>query len=254
VRRPSLSRALLALALLAAAPAAALGSGAVVEVDRLVLRADAHYRPQVLPRHRFAPIVFSGYVSFAGKHGQPPPALERAVVDFDHDGRIAAGGLPRCALARVEGASTAAARRACRTAIVGSGRLEALVMLAGGPVRVRPTLTVFNGPRRRGRPTAIIHARTEVPFQQTYAIVVPITRHSGDFRYRAAFDVPPVAAGLGRITRLKFRLGRRYRAGGKPRSYLSARCSDSIQRIRGDFRFDDGTVVTGALEKFCDAR
>jgi hypothetical protein len=254
VQRARLRRGLLAAVLLAALPASAFGSGALLEVNDLVMRTDAHYRPAELDRHRYTPIDFSGYVSLAGRTGGPPPALERIVLGFDHDGRLSVAGLPRCAPARIEGASTAEARRVCRGAIVGRGRLEALILLSSGAVKVRPALTVFNGPRTNGKPTALVHVRTEVPFQQTYAVLVPISRRGGEFRYWATFDVPPVAAGLGRITRIKVELGRRYRAHGKPRSYLAARCSDSIQRIHGDFRFADGTIISGALEKFCDVR
>lgn len=248
-------RAVLACCLLALLPAIpTVASGALVEVNDLILRADAGYRPHRLPRRQRVPIEFSGFVSFAGKQNRPPPALQRVVIDFDHDGRVNTSGLARCSPHRIETAGTREARRACRRAIVGRGKLRALVLLPGGAVEVHPTLTVFNGPRVDGHPTAVIHARTEVPVQQTYAIAVPISRRRGDFRYRAAFDVPPIAGGLGRVTRLQVHLGRRYRAHGKRRSYLSARCSDSIQRIRGHFTFDDGTIVAGALERFCDPR
>lgn len=248
-----LKLALLLGCLLAALPSGAAGT-ALIEVEGLVFRADGAFEPRKLPQKRFAPIDFEGFVSLEGRKAVAPPALERAVVDFDHDGRIASGGLPRCAPARIAGLSTQQARRACRGAIIGDGKIEAVILLAGGPVRVSSKLSIFNGPRLGGRPSALLHARTEVPLTQTYAIVVPIARIRGDFRYRVSLDVPPLAAGLGRITGIEIRVGRRYRAGGKRRSYLAARCSDSILRTRGDFRFADGTVIHGAIEKFCAQR
>lgn len=248
---------LLLLACLGAAlslPPAAAGSPAEVETSELLLRADAELKPEALPRRGFAPVAFEGFFSLAGRGGQPPPALRRAVIDFDRDGRLGVGGLARCRPERVEALGTRAARRACRSAIVGRGRIEAVILLAGGPVPVASALTVFNGPRLEGRPTALLHARIEVPFTQTHAILVPIRKRRGEFRYRVVLDVPPLAAGLGRLTRIEVDLGRRYRAGGKRRSYLSARCSDSILRTRGRFTFADGTVIDGALEKFCRQR
>jgi len=253
VPRAWLKLALLLGCLAAMLPAAAGGSALIV-VDSLVFRADGAFEPRHLPRHRFAPIDFEGFVSLRGRTTAAPPALERVVISFDHDGRLSAGGLPRCAPARIEALSTRAARRACAGALVGRGRLEAVVLLGGDPVGVRSALSIFNGPRVDGRPTAILHARTEVPATQTYAILVPIDKRRGDFRYRVAFDVPPIAAGLGRITRIEVKIGRRYRAGGERRSYLSARCPDSILRTRGHFRFADGTIIHGAVEKFCVAR
>jgi hypothetical protein len=80
---------------------------------------------------------------------------------------------------------------------------------------------------------------------------VPIERRRGEYGYRATIDLPPLAAGLGSLTRIQVELGRRYRFGGKSRSYTSARCSDNILRTRGRFTFEDGTVIDGAVEKFC---
>lgn len=246
--------ALLCAALIALTLAGGGARAALVEVEELVLRADGGFQPRHLPRHRFAPIGFHGYVDLAAKGGGPPPSLRRAVIDFDRDGRLTVGGLPICRPSRVEAASTADARRICRRAIVGRGRLEALVSLPSGPVRIASALTILNGPRQHGRPTALVHARTTVPLTLTYAIVVPIRKRRGEFRYRAVLNVPPIAAGLGTITRVEVRIGRRYRARGVRRSYVSARCSDGILRTHGRFEFEGGLVVDGSVEKFCRAR
>src|SRR5215216_267450 len=96
--------------------------------------------------------------------------------------------------------------------------------------------------------------RTTVPGTQTYAIVVPIEQRRGGFRYRARIDVPPIAAGFGAITHLDVAIGRRYRAAGKQRSYVSARCSDNILQTHGRFTFDDGTIIDGLVEKYCRSK
>jgi hypothetical protein len=114
-------------------------------------------------------------------------------------------------------------------------------------------LTIFNGPPLDGGPTAVLHAQTTVPGTQTYAILVPIERRGGEYRYRATLDLPLIAAGLGSLTFVEVELGRRYRFQGKSRSYVSARCGDGILRTRGRFTFEDGTVIEGAVEKFCRA-
>jgi hypothetical protein len=241
--------------LLVAVAVAALGagsaSGALVEVDDVVLRADGGFTPQLLPRHRFAPIDFHGEVDISGRGGANPPKLQQALIDFDRDGRLSVAGLPSCAPESIDAAGTEEARRACRAAIVGTGHVEALISLDSGPVRASAPVTIFNGPRLNGMPTAVLHARTTVPATQTYAIVVPIEQRRGNFRYRARIDLPPIAGGRGAITHLDVRIGRRYRAGGKARSYASARCSDHILETHGRFTFEDGTVIDGAVEKYC---
>ncbi|HEV2791292.1 MAG TPA: hypothetical protein VGV69_08360 [Solirubrobacterales bacterium] len=239
------------VALVVAALGAGAAPGALVEVNDLVLRADGGFQPQTLPRRSFAPIEFQGRVDIAAKGGGRPSPLKQALIDFDRDGRLSVGGLPTCAPESIAEASTEEARRRCRAAIVGSGRVEALVALASGPVPASSPLTIFNGPRLEGMPTAILHARTTVPGTQTYAIVVPIEKRRGGFRYRARLDLPPIAAGLGAITHLDVEIGRRYRAGGKARSYVSARCSDNILQTHGRFSFEDGTVIDGLVEKYC---
>jgi len=246
--------AALCLAAVALLAASAGAEEAVVKVEGIVLRADGGFQPRDLPRDRFAPISFHGRAEIAAKGGGQPPALQKAVIDFDRDGRLSPGGLPVCQPQQVAEAGTAAARRACAGAIVGTGRIGALVDLPGGPVPIGSPLTIFNGPRQEGDPSVILHARTTVPATQTFAIVVPIERRGGAYRYRATLEVPPIAGGLGALTHVGVEIGRRFTKGGVSRSYLSARCSDGILQTRGRFTFADGTIVDGSVEKGCTPR
>jgi hypothetical protein len=250
---PRLRRAAL-LALVALAVAGGNASGALVEVENLVLRADGGFQPQALPRHRFAPIDFQGHVDLSAKGGGKPSALRQALIDFDRDGRLSVAGLPSCAPESIAATTTEEARRICKGAIVGTGHLEALISVGGGDVPARSDLTIFNGPRTDGLATAILHTRTTVPGVQTYAILVPIEQRRGGFRYRARIDVPPIAGGLGSLTHIDVEIGRRYRAGGKQRNYASARCSDNILQTHGRFSFEDGTVIDGLVEKYCRSK
>ncbi len=252
---PRLSRAApIALAALALAAGTAAGEGALVEVNGLVLRAGGGFQPQTLPRRSYAPIRFEGHVNLSAAKGGTLPPLRQALIEFDRDGRLDVAGLPTCAPESVAAAGTAEARRVCRGAIVGRGHLGALVSLPGGAVRAASPLTIFNGPRQEGHPTAILHARFTVPAVETYAIVVPIERIPGRFRYRARIELPPLAGGLGALTHIDATIGRRYRAGGRRRSYVSARCSDSILQTHGYFSFADGTVISGQIEEYCRSR
>lgn len=229
-------------------------SGALVEVDNLVLRADGGFKPQSLPRHRFAPIDFQGHVDLSTKDGSRPSPLKQALLDFDRDGRLSVAGLPTCAPEAIDDYGTEEARRICRGAIVGTGHVGALVSTDGGNVPVRSDLTIFNGPRLEGLPTAVLHARFTLPVTQTYAIVVPIETRRGGFRYRARIDLPPLAAGYGALTHIDAKISRRYRAGGKRRSYVSARCSDNVLQTHGRFTFEDGTLIDGLVEKYCHSK
>jgi hypothetical protein len=254
MRRPRLKKALLGCLLAALLAGAGGAHAALIAVNGLVLRADGGFEPRSLPRRQFAPIEFQGRVDIAARNGGQPPALEQAVIDFDRDGRLSAGGLPTCSPERVANASPAEARRICRGAIVGTGRVEASIALLGGTVPASSPLTIFNGPPEGGHPTVVLHAQTTVPATQTFAIVVPIEQQRGAFRYRATLDIPPIAAGLGAITKVEVKIGRRFTVGGRRRSYVSARCSDGILSTHGRFTFADGTIIDGSVEKFCSVR
>jgi hypothetical protein len=241
-----------ALALLATANAA--GEGALVKVNDIVLRADGGFQPRSLPRRQFVPINFQGYFDIAAKGGGKPVALEQVVIGFDRDGRLSAGGLPVCPPELVANASTEEARQVCGGAIVGTGTIEAAIELDGGTVAGSAPLTIFNGPVLAGDPTAVLHARAGPPVNQTFAILVPIERRPGGFRYRATLDLPPIADGRGAITRVEVKIGRRFSAGGQRRSYVSAHCSDGVLRTHGRFTFADATIVDGSVEKACARR
>lgn len=240
------------LALVIAAGAAA--EDAVVEVNDIRLRADGGFQPRTLPRRRYVPIQFRGHVDLSARHGRALSPLRQAVIAFDRDGRLSVGGLPVCEPAAIAAAGTREARELCGGALVGTGHLGVLVSLPGGAVRASAPLTIFNGPRLDGNPTQVFHARFTVPATETDVIVVPIERVRGAFRYRAHLDLPPLAGGLGALTHLDVRIGRRYRAGGKARSYVSARCGENILRTHGRFSFEDGTVISGEVEKYCRNR
>jgi hypothetical protein len=245
---------LLVLALVAAALAAATASGdeALVEVNDIVLRADGGFQPQTLPKRRFAPIEFQGHVEISARRGAGPPQLQQALIDFDRDGRLSVAGLPTCAPESISRQGTAEARQTCRGAIVGTGHIAAGIASPAGALTERAALTIFNGPALATGPSVVLHARTLVPAPQTYAILVPIERLHGGFRYRARLDLPPLAGGLGALAHIDVKIGRRYRFGGRPRSYVSARCSDNVLQTRGHFLFADGTVISGLVEKYCN--
>jgi hypothetical protein len=230
-------------------------NAALVKVGDLVLTADGGFTPQQLPRRSYAPIDFRGFADLRSTDGGVPAPLQQAVIDFDRDGRLTTAGLPICQPATLEETTPAQARGRCPGAIVGSGHIDALIAREGQPpVPASSVMTLFNGPRQGGEPTVILHARTTVPAVQTFVITVPIERRRGAYRYRATVDVPPIAAGLGSITHLDVRVGKRYSFHGTKRSYASARCGDGIFRTHGRFTFADGIVIDGSIEKACTVR
>lgn len=255
-----MSRAALSRLVALGCAVAALGStsfagAALVSAGEIMLRANGGFQPQVLPRGSYAPIDFQGFFDVSRWGGGKPAKLSEAVIDFDRDGRLNVAGLPSCSPTRLAELGTRGAREACGGAVVGTGRVEAFVDLPGGGVlEGGAALTIFNGPRLEGRPTAVLHARMTVPEVQTFAILVPIEKRRGGYRYRARLAIPEIAGGRGVITRVEVDVGRRYASGGVRRSYVSARCSDGIIHTHGRFTFAEGTIIDGSVEKGCTPR
>lgn len=233
----------------------AVSGAATVRVGTLVLHADGSFEPRLLPKRSYAPIRFQGYGEIKTTNGSLPPAVEHVKLDFDRDGHLTTAGLPVCPPGKLESATPKQARSRCGESIVGTGHLAAAVPLAGlGRVSLTSPLTIFNGPRQGGDPTVVLHAQAPFPVSETYVVVAPIERRKGIYGYRTEFDIPPIAGGLGSLTRIDAKVGRRYRAGGGERSYVSARCSDYILQTQGYFSFSDGNVIYGSVFKACRPR
>ena len=196
------------------------------------------------------PIDFQGHFDIAAKGGGKPVVLESAVIDFDRDGRLNVGGLPVCPVERVAQASTAQARQACAGAIVGSGEIGASIDLPDGNVTGTAPLTLFNGPRQDGNPTVILHAHTNFPATETFAIVVPIERRPGPFRYRATL-VAPLDRRRPRRHHPRRRQGRPPLQRRRPAPQLHRRplLRRRSSSTHGRFSFADGTIVDGSGRK-----
>lgn len=235
---------------------AGISGAAMVRVGTLVLHADGSFEPRLLPKRAYAPIRFEGYGEVTTTNGSLPPAVEHVELEFDRDGHLTTAGLPICPPSKLEEATPKQARSRCSGSIVGTGHLAAAVSLAGlARINMTSPLTIFNGPRQDGNPTAVLHAQAPFPVSETYVIVAPIERRrNGIYGYGTEFDIPPIAGGLGSLTRIDSEIGRFYRAGGVKRSYVSARCSDYVLQTQGYFSFSDGNVIYGSVFKACVPR
>lgn len=249
-RRQAALATVLASICLAVVAATAASQAALVQVGSLVLRADGSFRPSKLPQRGFAPIELDVHIDLRSTAGGPPPPLDRMVLEFDRNGRLSTDGLPTCRAAGIAGATVAAARRKCKGAIVGTGQVEAFVLIEGRWLRVLAPLTLFNGPSASAAATVVAHAQPLSLPGEIYVVVVPIERMRGPYGYRATVEVPQIFNGTGTLTRADMTIGRRFGKDGR-RSYVSARCSDGSLAAHGTFTFSEGTVIDGGVEKPC---
>lgn len=249
--------AALAAAYLGARPADAERSGG----DGVVVSLDGTIAPRYMPRHRPAPIFISLSGDVRGDEGAAPPQLESIEIAFGAPGGLETTGLPTCPRASLRNSTPKQALARCPGAVVGRGEITTEVPFdPAKPVIARAGVLAFNG-RSGGRPAVWIHAHSNslpvsfvLPF---YLRVSP----SGAF---GVLMRAPVRRALGRWPRLRsfdVTLGRRYRAPGGPRSFLSARCPlpprfsvGLFPMARATYRFASGPTLTTTIQRGCRVR
>jgi hypothetical protein len=247
--------------LLAAAGAFAAGAGAeVVQSGDVRVHFDAKFSPQSLPRERAAPISVSVEGKISTTDGSQPPPLQELRVELNSAGQIDTRGLPACRSAQLQSTSSEGALERCGPAQVGKGRFEAQLRFGGKPIVVDGRALVFNG-IVGGRTGMFIHIYIAEPVRVTLVVPLKISRGEGKFGTVLTTRVPPLAGGLGSITELQLRIGRRYTYRGERHSYLSAACAApegfpgiTFTFARGVFTFAGGRTMHAVLAGNCQVR
>lgn len=261
--RPLLLRVALAAALGVLAVGACVQPVGAEQVGGggVVASLNAWLSPKRLPRHRPVPVSITLEGTVRADGGGVPPRLGRLEIDFGARDGLETDGLPRCPRGRLRNATGRQALARCRGALVGRGTITADVPLnPAQPLPARAGVLAFNG-RSDGRPAIWVHAYSASP---PVSFVLPFRlRPPRGGTYGVSIS-SPVARALGRWPRLRsFRitLGRRYRAGGTARSYLSAYCPlparlhvGFFPLARATYDFAPGPTHTIPILRGCRAR
>jgi hypothetical protein len=249
----------LGLALLTAALAAAgAARGEIAQEDNARLAFDVQFSPHSLPRSRPAPVsaTFSGRISAV--NGAAPPRVRRLSVAFTRRASLSTGGLPTCRPAELQSVTTGTALARCRGALLGRGHFAAHVDFSTGGFSVRGPALAFNG-LRAGRPAILLHVYVKTPVQAALVLVMKVSRPTrGRFGIVLSTTVPTLAGGAGYLTGIGLTLNRRYRSGGRTRSFLNASCPAAsgftvaaFTLARGSFEFANGQHARVDLTRTC---
>lgn len=253
---------LLALVALAASAPAKVRESTIVQQGNLRVKLGAEFSPRALPRQRPSPISIEVAGAIATTDGSHPPPLRRLEVALNRHGRIDTRGLPTCTAPLLQSTTTAEAIERCKPALVGKGSFSAQLALgASKDIPAMGKIVAFNS-RHDGKPSLLLHLFTGVPVRLT--MIVPITighRSNGQFGTVLRALVPKLGGDLGSVTEIDLKLGRRYKAGGTQRSYISAACSAPpglnigiFPFLRGSFRFEAHRKIEATLTKTCRVR
>jgi hypothetical protein len=253
VKRKFLITALAALAVLA------IGSSAQaikLRAGDIIITANGGFAPTKLPKHENAPITIHGGGKISTVSGELPPVLQTIDIEYDRHGSVETIGLPVCRKGQLEATTVAQARQHCRDAIVGEGSGKAIVKFPEqAPIPASSPITIFNGPKKNGNPTVLAHAYLSRPVATTFIVPVVIEKiHKGLYGYRTEATIPKIANGAGVPIEGSLKIGKKWTYKGKEHSYINARCENGRLQARGQFRFKDGTFLSGTFLRPCTVR
>lgn len=258
-RRPltALAASVAALAVLVAGGTALAGDKPVsVEAGNLVFTFNGGFSPKSLPKNELAPITLTASGKIVAKDGTHPPALKEAIVETDKNGAVNVKGLPVCKSGQLQSRNTAAAKKACPQAIIGSGHTSVEVQLPEQrPIPVDSALTVFNGGQKGGTTTFYIHAFFTAPVSGAIVTTVKIKKiNRGRYGLKSVASIPKIVNGAGSVTSFDLKIGKTYTYKGKKVSVLSAKCTDGKLQAFASSVFADGTKASAGLIRTCTSK
>ncbi|MGN6254854.1 MAG: hypothetical protein ACTHO8_07725 [Solirubrobacterales bacterium] len=239
----------MALAALIAVSVAGLASAGnkpqTVEAGNLLVTFNGGFSPKKLPKKKLANIMLQASGKIATKDGSHPPALKEVLLETDKNGTINTKGVAKCKAGQLQSRDTAAAEKACKSAIIGKGTTNVEIAFPEQkPIPVSSKLLVFNGGTSGGKTTLYIHAYITVPTPAAIVTTVKITKiHKGRYGLLSVASIPKIAGGSGSVTSFNLTVGKQ--------KVLFAKCPDGKLQVHGTAVFADGTRASTTLTRAC---
>lgn len=233
----------------------------IVQKNNVRVSFEGELLPHALPRERAAPVTVRLAGSIDPIDGGRAPQLRELSVAVSRAGRLSTVGLPSCSAAELQQTSSEAALAKCRGALVGHGHYAASVDSVNAPlIPAEGKVLAFNS-TRGGRPSMVLHLYGSRPVRAAFVLPFTISRQAkGAFGTVFSAKIPRLAADLGYVDEIELTLGRRYRYGGRARSFLSASCAapagfsgGPYKLARATFAFPEETL-TSNLSGSCQVR
>ena len=253
---------LVALALLAVLGIAGVARAEVEQQGNIIVAFDGGIAPKSLPRVGVAPVAVTIDSSFKSANGEdPPPQLRTISIGINRAGKIFDKGLPTCRVRKVQPATIRAAKKLCRSAIVGHGHVEVRVHLANQPpFTFNGPLLVFNAERSGGDRRLLAQVYGLKP-PSAFVLNFRIVKSSGEFGTVIKTTLPKPARKWAYVTHFDMKLQRRYTYQGQKHSFVNAGCAapegfpGAVYKFaRSNFGFAGGKHVTQTLVRDCTVR
>lgn len=248
---------LVALAVTGVAVGAAKPKPVKVVVGELEFEGNGVFTPSALPKQELAPIALtvSGAVRKVG--GGHPPALRELIVETDKNGTVDVVGYPICKSGQLQSTTTAAAKAACRSAIIGEGKTEAGIFFPdqGNEVPVKSDLLMFNGGFKGGVTTLFVHAYITVPVPAAIVTTVKIKKiNKGRYGLLSVASIPKIAGGSGSVKSFSLTIDKKFTYKGKKHSVLNLKCPDGKVQVRAEAIFAEGPKASVEFFRPCTGK
>jgi hypothetical protein len=241
--------ALVAVSVVGIATAAGGEGPVTVKVGNLELTADGGFTPKGLSKTKQTPIELTASGSVKESDGSHPPAARELIIEGDKNAEVHVTGIPTCKSGQLQATDTAAAIKACKSAIIGEGEAIAEVAFAEqNPIQVKSKLLLFNGGEKGGKITWFAHAYFSNPISGAIVSTVTIQKKkNGRFGTYTLTKVPQITGGSGSI--IAFNLKIKKSVGGV--NPISAKCTDGKLKVHVEAKFEDGTKAATEIVRAC---
>jgi hypothetical protein len=244
--------ALLAVAAVGIAGAAGGETPVTVKVGNLEVTANGGFSPTAISKTKQTPIELKASGEVKEADNSHPPAVRELIIEGDKNAEVHVKGIPTCKSGQIQATDTAAAEKACKSAIIGEGTTTAQVAFAEQkPINVNAKLLLFNGGEKGGKITWFAHAYFSNPISGAIVTTVTITKHkNGRFGTLAVAKVPQITGGSGSIISFNLKIKKNV-AGVNP---ISAKCSDGKLKVHVQAKFEDGTKAETEIIRACTGK
>jgi hypothetical protein len=249
--------------LIAFVAGAAIAHGEVFQTGNLKLTADGGVKPKRLPKKKMAPIKLLAEGHVTTLNGETPPIADKVVVDFDKNGKYYNKGFPSCKPKKLIDRRTAAAKKACKKALIGKGRTNGIIDFPDqDPFEAAGPLLVFNGPNKgKHKKTVVFHVFANVPAPTAFVVPATLTPlKGGKFGTRVTTFIPEISGGNGTLTDFNVKIGKKYKIVKKKKngkkvkkkkSILNARCKNKRFVAQFEVTWRDGSKLNGGITRPC---
>lgn len=166
-----------------------------------------------------------------------PPKASRAVINFPKSNmKFDPGAAPGCAQSQIANTTTDAAKAACGSSQVGSGKASAALPFGTGGTRqdFPVTVTAFNNGDADG---ILLHSRAEAPLNTTTVLVGTLQGTTLDVA------IPPLGGGVGAISSFETTV--------KKGKYVQFRCKKKSFKYTSTFTYTDTPSASAEDSQKC---